>query len=103
MQECVHDRKSLQKYEQTEVTLDDDQNEEMSQIINVISTNSPEVLSEIFEEAESQGKVQSVRDIWQSDMRSQFNKDQARNGHYIMLNPLHSPLPFSLCISVCIV
>ena len=84
MHERVEDKKRLQKYEHTEVTLDDDQSDELSEVVHTINAKSPgcEVLSQIFEEAENQGKGQIVRDIWESDMRSQFNKDQARNGHY---------------------
>lgn len=97
MHERVEDRKRLQKYEHTEVTLDDDQSDELSHVVHTINAKSPrrEILSQIFEEAENQGKGQIVQDIWESNLRLQFNKDQARNGHYPIAYTLPSP-PFSL-------
>ena len=97
MHERVEDRKRLQKYEHTELTLDDEQSDELSQVVHTISAKSPgrEVLSQIFEEAENQGKGQIARDIWESDMRSQFHKDQSRNGHY-SITSLSPSLPLSL-------
>ena len=69
MHERVEDRKCLQKYEHTELTLDDEQSDELSGCSCHKSTGH-EVLSQIFEEAENQGKGQIARDIWESDMRS---------------------------------
>lgn len=68
MQKCSQDRRKLQKYEHTEITLDDDQSEEMAQIVDIISNKSPEVLTQVFEEAPAQGKV--LGDTWKSDIRS---------------------------------
>ncbi len=45
MNERMQDKKCLQKYEYTEVTLDDDQSEEMSQIVDIINDKSSETLS----------------------------------------------------------
>ena len=100
MHERVEDKKRLQKYEHTELTLDDDQSDELSQVVQTISTNSPgpEVLSQIFEEAENQGKGQIVRDIRESDMRVQFNKDQARNGHYPITFLMLPPPALQFCL-----
>ena len=97
MHERVEDRKRLQKYEHTELTLDDEQSDELSQVVHTISAKSPgrEVLSQIFEEEENPRKGQIVRDIWESDMRSQFHKDESRNGHYSMtFLSLSLSLPF---------
>ena len=84
MHERVEDKKRLRKYEHTELTLDDEQSDELSQIVQIISTESHghTVLSQIFDEAEKQGRGQAVREIWESDIRSQFEKDQAKNGHF---------------------
>ena len=103
MHERVEDRKRLQKYEHTEVTLDDDQNDELSQVVHTINAKSPgcEILSQIFEEAENQGKGQIVWEIWENDLRLQFNKYQARNGHYpIAYIPLALTPPLSLLCSL---
>ena len=37
MKECERDKKLLRKYEHTELTLDDDQSEEMGQIVGIIN------------------------------------------------------------------
>ena len=52
----------------------------MAEIVNVINNRSPDALSEIFQEAESQGKG-GVKEIWKNDVRSdkEFEKDQSRN------------------------
>ena len=81
MTERAQDKKTIRKYEHTEITLDDDQSDEMAEIVNVINSRSPDALSEIFQEAESQGKS-GVKEIWRNDVRSdqkEFEKDQSRN------------------------
>ena len=71
MHERVEDKKRLRKYEHTELTLDDEQSDELSQIVQIISTESHghTVLSQIFDEAGQRPE------IWESDIRSQFEKD----------------------------
>lgn len=85
MHERVLDRKRLQKYEHAEVTLDDDQSTEMEQIVNHIEVNASDTLQQIFREADKNGKGEAFRDIWQSELRSEFFKDQSRNGNVIIL------------------
>jgi hypothetical protein len=55
MIERAQDKKTIRKYEHTEITLDDDQSDEMAEIV-VINSRSPDALSEIFQEAERQEK-----------------------------------------------
>ena len=81
MTEWAQDKKTIRRYEHTEITLDDDQSDEMAEIVNVINGTSPDALSEIFQEAGSQGKG-GVKEIWRNDVRSdrkEFEKDQSRN------------------------
>ena len=81
MTEWAQDKKTIRKYEHTEITLDDDQSDEMAEIVNVINSRSPDAVSEIFQKAESQGKS-GVKEIWRNDVRSdqkEFEKDQSRN------------------------
>ena len=80
MTERTQDKKTIRKYEHMEITLDDDQSNEMAEIVNVSNSRSPDALSEIFQEAESQGKG-GVKEIWKNDVRSdkEFEKDQSRN------------------------
>lgn len=56
MSERARDKKTIRKYEHTEITLDDDQSDEMAEVVDVINSKSPDALSEIFQEAEDQGK-----------------------------------------------
>ena len=50
-----------------EVTLDDDQNDEMTDKIEAVGKTT---LEEIFSEAESNGAGSSVRSIWEEDKRN---------------------------------
>ena len=40
--------KAIRECEHTEITLDDDQSDEMAEIVNVINSRSPDALSVIF-------------------------------------------------------
>ena len=48
MTERAQDKKAIIKCEHTEITLDDNQSDEMAEIVNVINSRSPDGLSEIF-------------------------------------------------------
>ena len=51
MKEREHNKKLLRKYEHTELTLDDEQSEEMGQIVNIINQNGSDALHNVFKEA----------------------------------------------------
>lgn len=73
----------LRKYEHTELTLDDDQSEEMDQIISIINQSCSDILQSVFKKAKERGGEYEIEEIWKTDVRSdreQFNKDQASNG-----------------------
>ena len=80
-QERNKDKKALAKYRHMEVTLDDDQNDEMVEIMDKIDTIGEKTLEEIFMEAESSGIGSSVRGIWEDDKRNMkdLKTDQKRN------------------------
>ena len=83
MKEHEHDKKLLRKYEHTELTLDDDQSEEMGQIVSIINHSCSDTLQSVFKEAKERGGKSEIEEIWKTDVRSnreQFNKDQATNG-----------------------
>ncbi|MCG8620370.1 MAG: hypothetical protein MJE68_00005 [Proteobacteria bacterium] len=84
MKEREHNKKLLRKYEHTELTLDDDQSEEMGQIVSIINSTCSDTLQSVFKEAKERGGGKSeVEEIWKTDVRSdreQFSKDQATNG-----------------------
>ena len=84
MKERECDEKLLRKYEDTELTFDDDQSKEMTQIVNIINkmyiwwSSRPGVQG-------SQGTHWGEWDwkVWRSDIHSdkeEFNKDQATYG-----------------------
>ena len=85
MAERARDKKLIRKYERTEVTLDDDQSDEMAKIVDVISNKSSDVLSKIFEEAENEGKS-DIKEVWMNDKRSdkaEFERDQYKNCKFV--------------------
>jgi len=78
-----NDRKKLRKYENTEVTLADEQHDDMCNIVNAIEEVSKEDLEKVFAEGDMHGVGDKVREIWLTDRRQQleqFHEDQARNG-----------------------
>ena len=44
MKERHHDKKLIQKYQHTKVTLDDEQNDEMEQIVDIVNQDGSNVL-----------------------------------------------------------
>ena len=77
-----NDKKKLAKYENTEVTLADEQHEEMSAIIKIEEVGQDE-LEKIFAEGDSHDVGKEVREVWMTDKRQQLNQftaDQAKNG-----------------------
>jgi hypothetical protein len=97
MKEREHDKKLLRKYEHTELTLDDDQSEEMGQIVSIINRSCSDTLQNVFKEAKERGGKSEIEEIWKTDVRSgreQFNKDQATNGE---IKTTHC---YTLCICV---
>ena len=77
-----NDKKKLTKYENTEVTLSDEQHEEMSTIVNKIEEVGKAELEKIFVEGDSHGVGTQVREVWMTDNRqqlSQFKADQEKN------------------------
>ena len=71
-QERNKDKKALAVYGLLEVTLDDDQSDEMKEIMDKIDKVEKQTLEHIFSEAEnaSSGVGNSVRGIWQDDKRN---------------------------------
>ena len=60
-------KKLLRKYLHTEVTLDDEQHEELSQLVNAIDENGSADLDELLQDADSYGMKDAVSEIWQMD------------------------------------
>lgn len=88
VERCI-EKKKLRKYENTEVSLDDDQSDQMAEVVDIINDKSSDTLSKMFDEAESQGKGTEVKEIWANDLRAdkkEFDKDQEKNSKIIPIN-----------------
>ena len=83
-QERNKDKKALAKYRHLEVTLDDNQSDELVEIMDKIETVGKETLEEILLEAESSGVGSSIRGIWKDDKRNtkDIKIDQQQNSKY---------------------
>ena len=80
--ERAKDRSRLQKYSHTELTLDDEQHDELSKLIDAIDENGGKEIEEIMQDADSHGVGDCVREIWQMDkqrVKDEFNRDQQKN------------------------
>lgn len=82
MAERAKDKKLIRKHEHMDVNLDDEQSDELGLIVDTINEKSSDVLSQVFEEAEKEGKGTDVREIWENDTRTEreeYERDQSRN------------------------
>ena len=80
--ERAKDRSRLQKYSHTELTLDDEQHNELSQLMDAIEEKRSKEIEEIMQDAVSHGVGDSVREIWEIDkqrMKDEFSQDQKKN------------------------
>lgn len=71
--------RKLQKYEENEVVLDDEQNDEMCAIVEKMGD---EELQKLFDEGNKHGVGGILKDIWATDLdwqRTEFTHDQATN------------------------
>ena len=71
--------RKLKKYEDNEVTLDDEQNDEMCSIVEQIQTEDLEALCK---EGDEHGVRRLMKDLWITDnerKRQEFSSDQAKN------------------------
>ena len=78
-----NDKKKLARYENTVITLTDEQHTQMCDVMNAIDGEAVDDLQKIFKEGESHGVGSKFKEIWITDRRQntqQFQQDQARNG-----------------------
>ena len=89
-QERSADKAKITKYESLDVTLNDDQSDELSSVIDKIEEQHQDELDMVFREADARSKCvgDSLRDSWLSDQNTklEFFKDQQCNSKKILLS-----------------
>ena len=81
------DKKKLARYENTEITLGDEQHTQMCNVVDAIDRVAVDDLQRIFEEGEAHGVGDKLKEVWTTDKRQQleqFQRDQAKNGKEII-------------------
>lgn len=92
LMERNNDKFKLAKYESTEVTLSEEQHEDMNAVVSKIEEISKDKLEKVFAEGDAHGVGTQIREIWTTNRREQldqFNEDQARNSKlliYVLAN-----------------
>ena len=77
--------KLIRKYAPHELVLDDNQDDELSELVSVIESNGKRALQDVFDEAEVYNVHKAVKQAWDIDVlrlreRKQFVTDQRSNG-----------------------
>ena len=67
------DKAKITKYESLEVTLDDDQSDELSSVIDKIKEKHQDELDKVFREADARSKSKCVEDSLQDSWLSDWN------------------------------
>ena len=65
--ERAKDRLQLQKFSHTELTLDDEQHDELSQLMDAIEDKGGKEVEEVLQDADMHGVGDSLREIWEMD------------------------------------
>ena len=77
------DKRKLAQYEKTEITMSEEQHTQMCDVMDVVDQVAVDNLQHIFEEGETHGVGNKLKEIWTMDKRQQlesYQKDQAKNG-----------------------
>ena len=77
-----NDKIKLRRYENTEVTLADDQHDDMCNVVKTIEEVGKNNLEEVFAEGDSHSIGDKIREVWLTDKRQQsqqFYADQVKN------------------------
>lgn len=76
--------RKLGRFEESEVVLDDEQNEEMCAIVEAVQ---PEELEKLFQEGNQHNVGNLMKNIWYTDkdrQRKEFAQDQLQNGKWLL-------------------
>ena len=82
LSERNNDKIKLNKFEKTEITLSEEQHDEMCTIVNRIEELGKDELEKVFADGDAHGVGSQIREVWVSDRRQQldqFKADQTRN------------------------
>ena len=72
------DKKKLARYENTGITLGDEQHTQMCTMVDAIDHVAVDNSRHIFEEGEAHGVGEKLKEIWTTDKRQQLEKFQKK-------------------------
>ena len=78
----LKDKPHHHKFEKTEITLSEEQHDEMCTIVNRIEELGKDELEKVFTDGDAHGVGSQIREVWVSNRRQQldqFKADQTRN------------------------
>ena len=82
------DKKLIRKYAPHEIVLDDNQDDELSELVSAIDNDGGRGLQDVFDEAQEHNAHAAVKQAWDLDVfrlkeRKQFDADQQQNGERV--------------------
>lgn len=80
-QERARDKRIVEQYNRTRLTLDDEQHDEVCGIINSIENTHKDELEKVLGEADKEGAGESIREMWKIDSqkaKKHFQDDQKK-------------------------
>ena len=87
-QERSRDKAKLLRHDDLDITFEEDQSDELSNVVTKLEEVAKKDLDMIFSEADDKNVGGTVREIWESDLRKsklEFFKDQQRNSKQLAL------------------
>ena len=85
--------KLLKKYAHMEVSLSEDQHDEMYNIVDKVSHVGAEELESIFTDGDNHGVGLAIRELWKNylqNIKKEFEEDQQKNGKFIHSSSLNT-------------
>ena len=81
-----NDKRELIKYESTDITLADEQHDDMCTLMNQIDDVGNEDLKRIFTEGDSYGVGDKIRAIWKTDWNCQLRDSNVEVSHVLRMS-----------------
>jgi len=88
--------RKLKKLEESEVLLNDEQNEEMCAVVDAVKDDE---LEKLFIEGDQHGVGGLMKRIWMTDkerQKKEFDQDQLRNGMELFVCTVHNVIHLSI-------